>query len=361
MEAAAGRLDQVTVTIRQIAEASGVHTSSVSRILNGKVERYGISRHAEAKVLAAARSLGYRPNAAAKATATGRFNAAALLQTQRAGRSTLPEPLLSGLCDELADRDMHLSLARLPDEQFTEQRLVPRILRVLLADGLLVNYTDHIPETMMSLLRRDDLPSVWMNAKLPFDCVRPDDYGAARQATKRLIGLGHRRIAYLDFAHRSATIANDHYSAREREAGYADAMIRAGLAPDIVRFDRPTPDNAALQWATAWVRGPDRPTATVGYGRVESTVVLMAALYAGLRPGTDISAIHLSTLGPPLAGRMGGLDLSHMAADHPAIAREAVAMLCRRIEQPDRHDAPCVVPFIHQRGQTIGPPARKGN
>ena len=59
----------VPATIRDVARASGVHVSTVSRTFSAP---HLVNQDTRSRVLAAAESLGYRPNRAARALITGR-------------------------------------------------------------------------------------------------------------------------------------------------------------------------------------------------------------------------------------------------------------------------------------------------
>ncbi len=60
------------VTIFDVAKAAGVSISSVSRVINGKAERYRIGSSAQARVLTAVRQLGYQPDTIARNVALGK-------------------------------------------------------------------------------------------------------------------------------------------------------------------------------------------------------------------------------------------------------------------------------------------------
>ena len=353
----------MAVTIGNIAESAGVDASAVSRVLSGKARQYRISADAERRVLEAARKLKYRPNAAAKATATGRFGCAALLQSTSGGRSTLPQQLVAGLCGGLAERQMYLSIACLPDADLTSEQVVPDILRMWFADGLLINYTDHIPEKMVRLIREYRIPSIWINAPLEADCIHPDDFNAAALATRELIGLGHRRIDYLDLAHGEASLAGDHYSARDREAGYAHAMREAGLPPRTHRSAEHLPPEQRLPMLHAVLDRPDRPTAMIGYGPRESQAMFIACLERRWRSGRELSHVHFedvrSESGHP-ATRFVATAASACVIDQEQLGRSAIDLLTRKIAEPDRPLDPVALPFTFARGETIGSPVTQG-
>ena len=66
------------VTIRDIARQTGVSVNTVSRALTGK---YDISAKTKARVLAAAKRLGYTPNLMARSLVQGRTRTLGLLVT----------------------------------------------------------------------------------------------------------------------------------------------------------------------------------------------------------------------------------------------------------------------------------------
>src|SRR6185295_16580276 len=184
------------VTIKEIAERSGLSVPTVSQVLNNKGHRY--RSETCKRVLKAVRELGYRPNSSARAIRMGRFNCVALLLSTERHKSFLPNELLRGIHDGVAEHDYHMSLTVLPDDKLTSQGFVPKILRQWMADGLLINYHVDVPQRMIELIHEHGIPSVWINTKQKSDCAFPDDLGASREATEKLLALGHRRIFYAD-------------------------------------------------------------------------------------------------------------------------------------------------------------------
>ncbi len=257
-----------TAVFQSIADRVGVSPRTVQRTLLGeqKDTRPTFVKRAET-IRKLARELNYRPNAAAKATATGRFGCAALVMSaEDSGRSYLPPALLAGLNAELTRRDMHLTIAHLTDDKLTSEGHVPRILREWLADGLLINYNENVPAGMTDLLERYRLPAIWINVKLDSDCVFADDFTAARTLTETLLAQGRRKIAFVDYSHRRETESLDkplHYSATDRLAGYEAAMASAGLTPRLIWRSPNLYKSFPIEFTTGWMRGDDRPDAVV--------------------------------------------------------------------------------------------------
>ncbi len=333
----------MSVTIKKIAEHSGMSVPSVSQILNHK----GLYRQeTRDKVLASARKLGYRPNAAARSTRMGEFGAVALLISTDPQRSTLPNGMLRGILTGLGDRDLQLQVTMLPDEKLTSEGFVPRILTQSMSDGLLINYTDHIPEKMIELIREHHVPSIWLNARLERDCVMPDDIDAGRRAAEHLLAMGHRRIVYVDYS------ASGHYSSDDRYVGYAAAMAQAGLAArrlgGVDGLDRRIAQSRAL------LGEADRPTAIVSYGGGSSNPICHAAVDMGLRIPDDLSIVHFG--GRPAVHFADKL-FTTMTVPEEQMGHEAVAMLTRRITQPSNRLDSLSITYDFELGATCAPPS----
>lgn len=280
-------------TMNAIAERVGVSRSTVSRVLSGEIKgSWARSKRQADEIRQVAKQLGYRPNASAKATRLGRFDCVALLQSCEAWHSNLPSELWEGIDSQLLRSGKGLTIARLPDTTIADERFVPKVLREWSADGLVINYNTAIPPRFLKLIRKHNVPSIWLNCKLETDCVRPDDFAAGQMITEYLLAEGHTRIAYCDFAYEiSGRAGTLHYSKPDRMAGYRAAMADAGLAPRVVTDERGNERGHGpayeRQAAAAMLTGNDRPTAIISYGG-EHHCVRQVAWESGLRPGENL-------------------------------------------------------------------------
>jgi LacI family transcriptional regulator len=334
-------MSSVRVTIKQIAEQSGLSVPTVSRILRD--EGHAHQPATRERVLRVASEMGYRPNTSARAMRSGRFGAVALLQSGTDQvRSLLPPSLLNGILASTGAHELHLTVAALPDEQLTDRGYMPRILREWSVDGLLINYNTDIPEQMAGLIAHHGIPAVWINSVRDADCVFPEDEAGGRAAAEHLLRLGHSRIAYL-------TPRPGHYSDEARERGYVAAMHAAGLPPrTVLTFREEAPDG--LMGA---LRGQDRPTALVGYNTEATRAAFFHAIRAGLSVPGDLSLIGFSTMaGEPL----GILPVDTMAHPGYEMGQRAVRMLLHKIEDPEITLPPCPVPHRLEVGETCAPP-----
>jgi LacI family transcriptional regulator len=329
-----GTVRSEQTTLDAIAREAGVSKITVFRVLNGKGKglRKPAMERAE-KIRAIAERLNYRPNLAARSVRTGRFNAITLLISRSPERSFLPKELLYGIHDELAERDQHLNIARLGDETLTSAAVLPKLLRELSSDGLLVNYHTGAPLDMVKLLHRFRIPSVWINAKRAYDALYPDDHDAGRSAAVHLLEKGHRRIAFVSFH------ISEHYSVADRRGGAEEELTKAGLSLELITLPAggalPPPDDLPLQTALQTLRRPvaERPTAFITYSEIEATPLFTAANILGLKIGKDISLISFY---PEQQLRICGVPLTTLATPEFELGTEAVKMLQRKIAQPER-------------------------
>ena len=338
-------------TIQAIAHKVGVSTETVSRVLNRGAlsSRSDAVRRAE-HIRAVARQLGYRSNAAAKAISTGRFGSVALVQSTHWGRSTLPGFLINGVSRALARDDLSLLLTQLPDEELVSKGYLPKFMRQNMCDGLLINYTDHIPAPLFARLREGSVPCIWLNTKLPHDCVYPDDAQGAAMLTQTLIKAGHRAIAYADCSH-GLDQKSPHYSALDRENGYRQAMDDAGLNPRVVRPATTLEGHARADFSEQWLARSPRPTAVVCNSSGTAIPLALAAARLGLRVPADL----LIASHDNVAETIAGTPFPTAVVPQEQMGRTAVEMLLRKLENPEVSLPAKALAFPLNAGHLVGP------
>jgi LacI family transcriptional regulator len=340
------------ITQAQLASEVGVDRSTVSLVYSNPAKVRDRTRQ---QVLDAAHRLGYRPNAAARATSRGRFGTVSLVLSMRAGRSHLPPEMFGGLLDALDDVSLNLHVSRLPDVELEDPTSLPRLLREASSDGLLIDYTHNVPPKLLAQLQRPELPLVWINTRRPHDAVFSDDHAGSLALTEHLLTLGHRRIVYVN-----STIGSHlpdlHYSVTDRRSGYEQAMRAAGLAPVVheVHVHETHPGPQRYDQARTLMHGPDRPTALIGYGDSVLIPYSRAAGEAGLRLPADVS---FATFGESNTSIFGPITTTVLLPARE-VGRQAAAMLHHRIDHPDQ-PAPSITvpPRLEVGGSTVPPPA----
>lgn len=337
-------------TLADIAKIANVSVKTVANVLNGDRDlvRSGALKRAT-RIRQIAEDLGYRPNAAARATRAGKFGAVGILQAIESSRGVMPANTLHAIQVRVAERDMHLSMGVVPDFDLSDPAGLPKVLREWCVDGLLVSYTADLPPLMLEHIERHRIPAIWMNIRLEHDCVHLDDLGGALGATEALIGAGHRRIAFV-----GEGPDGGHYSIADRFEGYAIAMRRVGLQPYPV-FRSPgasrCPNDAmrSIRELTALLRSNDRPTGIMT--TVDMADVLFAAHLAGLSVPDDLSVVGLAEKVSPVFGVLP----THMRLHTYGLGWRAFGQLLQKLEQPDKPLETVAVLGTFERGGTLGP------
>jgi len=345
--ATARRMD--SPTLADVARRAGVTRLSAQRALHGQP---GVGEQTREKIQRIAKRLGYRPHWAARAMRSGRLGCLALLMSVERYRGFLEHELLGGMVAEASEHDYHLTVGTLPEERATDAQYVPKALRELLADGLLINYHFGIPPRMAELIEQHHIPAVWINTKRAWDCVHIDDLQAGRLATEHLLKLGHRRIAYVDYAHALDELDQVHYSAIDRAAGYEEAMQQVGLPSRVIWLPSKSLDTKHLEFTREWLAEPDRPTGLVMYSALPAGAIALAATSFGLRVPQDISMVSVDW---PRT-KPFGLEMTVTMPQIAEMGRAAVRMLLEKIEAPGKRLRPRAIPAVLHEGGTCAPP-----
>lgn len=332
-------------TLDDVAAASGVSRSTVSRVLTGG----SVSQETRRKVLAAMEATGYRPNLAARTLASGRSGVVGVVihvPAEILFQDIFFSGLFHGISEGLAERGagMMLWLANLSKEQTLE-----RILGMRLFDGLLVT-ADTLDDPLVDGLVASDLPTVLIGHRhkdRSASYVDIHNERAAEQVVDHLISLGRRRIGHIT-GRRGGT------SAEERVTGYRRAMQRAGLATDglVVEGDylRRSGAAGAAQLLEAGVDAIFAASDAMAIGALEELA------RRGIHVPEDVAVAgfddlpEAATVDPPL---------TTMRQDTALMGREAAHALFRLLADPDALPKRVVLPTeLLIRQSTVGSLAR---
>src|SRR6185437_12353436 len=144
----------VPVTIRDVARASGVHVSTVSRTFSAP---HLVNAETRSRVLSTAESLGYRPNRAARALITGRTHNIGLIVADIA--NPFFPPLIKAAESQARQRDYHLFVADTNEDPVAEEQLVHALAKQV--DGVLL-CSPRVGNHVIEELRRE-VPLVVIN------------------------------------------------------------------------------------------------------------------------------------------------------------------------------------------------------
>ncbi len=224
--------------LMEVAKRCSVSQSTVSRVLNNsKHGRFSVSDAVRSKILKVANELNYRPSIAARNLTVSKTNLVAVL-----GLAGLASDHVGPLEEAVGALNTALDTAGYEIcVQFMSQRHRPFELPGLRVDGVVaVGPTN--PEDL-SALQNLSVPYVSLDgiAGPGGMQVISDDAGGARKALEHLVGLGHRRIAYLD----NPTIGASHISVATRRQAYEEAGEELG-------FEIPSEDVPKLPIGVEW-------------------------------------------------------------------------------------------------------------
>ena len=236
-----------------VAALARVSLKTVSRVIN---EEPGVSSELRGRVVRAIEQLDYLPNLTASSLrrASGRSATIGLIL------ENVANPFSSALHRAIGDvawaRGVQVFSGSV-DEDAIRERLLVSTFAGRRVDGLVVVPASHDHSYLLAQ-KQAGMAIVFVDRPAEFldvDAVVSDNRGGAEEAVRHLVAAGHRRIAYLgDLA--------SVYTARERYAGYALALERAGipLDPAIVRHDLQDIDTAEST-AAGLLAAPSPPTA----------------------------------------------------------------------------------------------------
>lgn len=205
-------------SIKDIARVAGVAHSTVSRALSNSPLVH--PKTAE-KILRIARESEYRPSAAARSLVTRRSHTVGVVVTNIA--DPFVAGVVSGIEETAEAHGFSVFLANSNADPEREVRVV-RSFEERRVDGIIVA-ASRVGSQYVPMLSRMGVPIVLLNnqhASRFSHSVMIANAEASRQATRHLIDLGHRRVAYV--GDRSG-----YQSEAERFAGYRRALKQAGL------------------------------------------------------------------------------------------------------------------------------------
>ena len=221
MDQRLSRATRRSTTIKDVAIDAGVSPMTVSRVINGGD---GVRRETRERVESAIARLNYAPSPAARALAVGEETRIALLYANPS--AFYLSEFLMGSLDQASRLNVLLAV-----EQYAGQMTCDQLIRQLIRDritGIVLPPPLSDSDDMIDALQACGIHTVAVASgavREGLPAVRIDDTMAARDMTRHLLALGHRRIGFIK--------GNPDLSASEaRHAGYCAALADAGVAVD---------------------------------------------------------------------------------------------------------------------------------
>lgn len=306
-------------TIRDVAEAAGVSTVTVSRVVNASDL---VQPETRARVERVMRELGYVPNLAAQAmrtnaTRTIGFVVPDLTNYPNAAVAKATEAVLAeaGYCLLLTNSDNRLDRELKSLEVLSSRRV----------DGMILYVCDEDDERLRQAVAEVDVPLVVLDRDLPVatDTVLSDHDTAMGEAVRYLISLGHRHLAFV-----SSCLPIRPRRERQRSFRAWVEASGAGASPPLVVEPAPDASNA-LPLALELLDRQPRPTAVIADGSRLLRAVIQATRIRRLAVPRDLSLVGIDAA--DIAGSATP-EITCIVRDFAEIGRTAAQLMLRRLK-----------------------------
>lgn len=310
------------VKIKDVAEAAGVSTATVSRVLANKPH---VRDAVKEKVMAVVKELNYQPNRVAQSLRSNTSRIIALIVAD------IENPFfqrVSRAVDDVAQELGYNVMLCNTDEDPIKEKKCLDLLRVENVAGIIISPTrkgvNNFSETY-SL----GIPMVMIDrhvSNFDVDNVLIDNFRSAHTIVTHLLGHGYQRIAGV-FGAESTT-------GRERKDGFIQALKDKDIEPvnDLVKFSDPREDDG-FKTAMQLLEKKDRPDAIFTSNSLLASGILRAIRECKLSIPDDIA---VASFDDTSWAKL--IDPALTVIEQPTyeIGRTATEMLIKRIDDPTR-------------------------
>jgi LacI family transcriptional regulator len=274
------RKSRQTVTIQDVARTAGVSVSTVSRVLNGKVD---VASETQEHIQSVIEELGYTTNLAARSMRSQKKNLVGLIMPDIAYPFAIE--VMKGVNRAIAESEFDLLVYTTGDVRksgrASHEKKYVSLLTNSISDGVIivapVAGEFNIDAPIISI---DPLAS---NPNYP--SVHATNYQGALDAMEYLIGLGHRRIGHISGR-------SELESSNRRLKGYCDALEAAGIPTEeqlIVSGDYTT--ETAVNCARELLSLSNPPTAIFASNDQTAIGIYQVAQELGMKIPSDLSVV----------------------------------------------------------------------
>jgi len=280
------------VTIADIARRAGVSKTTVSRVLNNKPD---VDKETRERILKIIEETGYVASATARNLRHQRTGKIGLLlyiyvHGIRAHRLHVASEYYFEMIRGVAYRAEELGYNLVLYTSLAWEGALDRLTHLCRArevDGLILMGAGQM-QPVIEVLNREALPFIVANRRMEeptVSYVAPDNEGGAYQATRHLIDLGHRRIAYIG---RPADVETD----ADRRSGYRRALAEANLPFDVDLYSEASFELGSGYQAMERLLNLDSPPTAVFVFNDPLAIEAVRAIHDhGLRVPQDVAVV----------------------------------------------------------------------
>ncbi|BFH69540.1 LacI family transcriptional regulator [Paenibacillus dendritiformis] len=268
-------------TIYDIAKKANVSAMTVSRVINNTGR---VSEKTRDKVKQVMEEMRYIPNSVARCLVTQESKIVSLLITD------ITNPFFTTMArgaEDAAMRHGYRLMFGNSDESFSKEKDYVEMILSMRVDGVLFAPSGDQSKEHLEWLQRQNVPFVLLDREVPgivCDAVLGDSRDGAKRMVAEMIRYGHRRIALVNGA-------QDVSTARERQAGYVEALQEAGIEFDESLVMQTSYSREQDLSVAHWMElAPEaRPTAIFAANNMLALTVLQSVRSLGLRVPEDLS------------------------------------------------------------------------
>jgi LacI family transcriptional regulator len=278
--------------MRDVAREAGISVASVSRILSGDAARF--ADETVSRVREVARTLNYRPNAAARSLTTGSTRTAGVMIPLGAFYG----PILEGLNEALLGHGHLMLHAWNPRnitiaEDPTEGRIIHQLVERSVDGVILRPSSEEFERSYFEEIWQRGIPMITVDRQMALfqaDFVGTDDIRVGEDAARCLLRLGHRRLLFVGAPGRVSTSRLRGQGMRQVVSETLDAACTELL------IDWDNQDKTDSEQLHAVLTRPDRPTGVFCYSDNDARPFCEAGRNLGLRIPQDLSVIGCGNL-----------------------------------------------------------------
>jgi DNA-binding LacI/PurR family transcriptional regulator len=281
--------------MRDIAEASGVSQSTVSRVLTGAPNAIPINPATRERILEVARRMHYRPNPLARGLRGARTMLLGVIVRE------ITDPFFAGAVDAIsteANRHGYNVVLGHAHGKTDEAIALRGVLETRHCDAiLLVGDTSDQPRLLADLLDTNvPVVGLWQgtSAIRGISIIGVDNKAGINSAMDHLLALGHRRIAFVGGAFLEGRLIGD---IGERRSAFLERAAIEGLAtPDSYVRDARNTMGGGSGALSDLMELAEPPTAIVASTDVLAIGAMHEASHRGLSMPGDVSIVGFDNL-----------------------------------------------------------------
>lgn len=310
------------VKIKDVADAAGVSTATVSRVLANKPH---VRAEVQKRVMQVVKKLNYRPNRVAQSLRSNSSKIIALIV------SDIENPFfqrVSRAVDDTAQEHGYSVMVSNTDENPAKEETCLNLLRDENVAGIILSPTRQGVESL-TVPSAINMPMVIIDrhvTHLEVDNVLIDNLQSAQTLTNHLIERGHRRIGGI-FGMSSTT-------GRERREGFMRALKDNNIKPatDLIKYTNPREDDG-FKTAMKLLQLDNRPEAILTSNSLLAAGVFMAIRESKIAIPDEIALVSFDD---PIWAKLVEPAITVIEQPTYEIGRTAAELLIKRIQDPTR-------------------------